>query len=241
MNMTDETLSAFLDNELTDAEMEAVRDQLEKDPALADRLAEMASVDAQLQAHYGSIDDHPMPASITQMLKEKASRSVVPAKDNVVTFPWWRRLPRHTGKAVAAAIIAGVALTQWLTVATDGNPMSPAVANVLDNQPSGEVYQVNVQTSLTPRLTFQSQAGQWCRQFRLETEASASEHIACRTGAGSWEQVAAAEAESSPAPDEYQTASGGSVLDQELDRMMVSPPIGPKEERELLERKWRRN
>ena len=46
MKMTDETLSAFLDNELTDAEMEAVRDQIEKDPTLADRLAEMASVDA---------------------------------------------------------------------------------------------------------------------------------------------------------------------------------------------------
>ncbi len=239
MKMTDETLSAFLDNELTDAEMEAVRDQIEKDPTLADRLAEMASVDAELQAHYGSIDDHPMPASITQMLEEKASRSAAPGRDNVVTFPWWRRLPGHTGKAIAAAIIAGVALTQWLTVATDGDPMSPAVANVLDSQPSGEVYQVNDQASLAPRLTFQSQAGQWCRQFRLETQTSASEQIACRTGEGSWEQVATAEAEPSLAPDAYQTASGGSVLDEELDRMMATPPVGPNQERALLEQQWR--
>jgi anti-sigma factor RsiW len=86
MKMTDETLSAFLDNELTDAEMEAVRDQIEKDPTLADRLAEMASVDAELQAHYGSIDDRPMPASITRMLEEKASRSAAPAQDNVAKF-----------------------------------------------------------------------------------------------------------------------------------------------------------
>ena len=53
MKMTDETLSAFLDNELTDAEMEAVRDQIEKDPTLADRLAEMASVDAELPLRLG--------------------------------------------------------------------------------------------------------------------------------------------------------------------------------------------
>lgn len=239
MNMKDETLSAFLDNELTDAEMEAVRDQLEQDPTLSDRLAEIASVDAELQAHYGSIDDRPMPAAITRMLEESASRSAAPAQDNVVTFPWWRRLPGHTGKAIAAAVIAGVALTQWLVVATDGDPMSPAVANFLDSQPSGEVYEVDDHTSMTPRLTFQGQDGQWCRQFRMETQGTASEQIACRTGAGSWALVASAKTEPSLAPDVYQTASGGSALDQELDQMMTSPPIGPNEERMLLKQKWR--
>ncbi|MEP1705437.1 MAG: hypothetical protein ABJJ82_13865, partial [Marinobacter sp.] len=81
--------------------------------------------------------------------------------------------------------------------------------------------------------------GQWCRQFRLETQTSASEQIACRTGEGSWEQVATAEAEPSLAPDAYQTASGGSVLDEELDRMMATPPVGPNQERALLEQQWR--
>lgn len=230
MNMTDETLSAFLDNELTEAEMEAVRDRLAVDPALADRLAELASVDAELQAHYRSIDDRPMPASVTRMLE--------PANDNVVTFPWWRRVREHSVKAVAAAVIAGVALTQWLTQPSNGDPAWPAVANILDNQPSGEVYQVGDHASLTPRLTFRSLAGEWCRQFRLETEGSASEQIACRNDAGTWEPVARAEAEPAPASDTYQTASGGSVLDQTLDRMMADSPIGPNTERALLQHEW---
>ncbi len=239
MNLTDETLSAFLDNELTEAEMEAVRDQLAADPALADRLAELASVDAQLQAHYGSIDDRPMPESVTRMLEAGHSRASAPERENVVTFPWWRRLRGHTGKAVAAAVIAGVAMTQWLTLPSNGQTASPAVAEVLDSQPSGEVHEVNGNTMLTPRLTFRNRAGEWCRQFRMDTEKSASEQIACRTDGGAWQQVAREDAEPLPEDELYQTATGGKVLDQSLDRMMAEPPLGPDEERALLDQQWR--
>lgn len=239
MNLTDETLSAFLDSELTEAEMETVRDQLAADPALADRLAELASVDAELQAHYGSIDDRPMPESVTRMLEADHSRSPGPERENVIAFPWWRRLRGHTGKAVAAAIIAGVAMTQWLTLPSDGQRASPAVAKVLESQPSGEVYEVNGNTMLTPRLTFRNQAGEWCRQFRMDTEKSASEQIACRTDGGAWQQVAREDAELLPEADSYQTATGGKVLDQSLDQMMAESPLGPDEERTLLEQRWR--
>lgn len=238
MNMTDETLSAFLDNELPEAEMEAVRDQLAVDPALADRLAELAWVDAELLAHYSSIDDRPMPASVTRMLETDQSQSTASGQGNVITFPWWRRMRGHTGKAVAAAVIAGVVLTQWLTQPSTGDPTWPEVVNVLDNQPSGEVYQVDSLAALTPRLTFRSQAGEWCRQFRLETAGSASEQIACRSEAGAWEQVAQVEVRPSPEPDTYQTASGGSVLDRTLDGMMAGSPIGVDAERALLRHQW---
>ncbi|WP_297793444.1 hypothetical protein [uncultured Marinobacter sp.] len=238
MNITDETLSAFLDNELNGAEMEAVRDQLAEDPALADRLAELASVDAELQAHYGSIDDHPVPASVIRMLEVESPESAAPAEDNVVMFPWWRRVRGHTGKAIAAAVIAGVALTQWLTLPSDRGPAWPAVVDILNHQPSGEVYQLDSETTLTPRLTFRSLAGEWCRQFRLDMEASASEQIACRRDGGSWERVAQVEAEPAAAPGTYQTASGGSVLDQTLDQMMADVPIGPAAERALIQHEW---
>ncbi|MDK8462510.1 hypothetical protein [Marinobacter sp. SS13-12] len=238
MNITDETLSAFLDNELAEAEMEAVRDQLEADPSLADRLAGLAAVDAELQSHYGSIDDRPMPESVTRMLAAETSDDADPAQDNVVTFPWWRRMRGHTGKAVAAAVIAGVALTQWLTLPSNGETAWPAVVSVLDSQPSGEVYQLDNHASLTPRLTFRSQAGEWCRQFRLETDDVASEQIACRSEGGAWEQAARVEARPSPEPESYQTASGGSVLDETLDQMMDGSPIGPDAERALLQHRW---
>lgn len=238
MNITDETLSAFLDNELNDAEMEVVRDQLAENPTLADRLAELASVDAELQAHYGSIDDRPVPASIIRMLEAEPPENAAPAQDHVVVFPWWRRVKGHTGKAIAAAVIAGVVMTQWLTQPSDGEPAWPAIVDILNHQPSGEVYQLDSETTLTPRLTFRSQAGEWCRQFRLDMEASASEQIACRGDGGTWERVAQVEAEPAAAPDTYQTASGGSALDQTLDRMMADAPIGPDAERALIQHEW---
>lgn len=219
MKVTDETLSAFLDNELTEAEMESVRKQLTADPALAHRLAELALVDAKMQTHYSAIDDHR-------------------TQGNVVTIPWWRRMRGHTGKAIAAAVIAGLVLTQWLALPSNDAPAWSDVVKALDSQPSGVVYQIGDLASVMPRLTFRSQADQWCRQYRLETTESASEQIACRSDGGTWEQIARVEARPLPGTDTYQTASGGSVLDETLDRMMAGSPIGPDAERALLQHQW---
>lgn len=238
MKMTDETLSAFLDNELTDAEMEMVRQQLMADPALAERLAELASVDAELQAHYSAIDDRPMPAAVTRMLEAEHSQDGASNQDNVVTFPWWRRLKGNAGKAVAAAVIAGVALTQWLALPSNEAPAWSEVVTALDSQPSGVIYQIGERASVMPRLTFRSQDGQWCRQYRLETTESASEQIACRSDGGTWDQIARVESRPLPGTDTYQTASGGSVLDETLDRVMAGSPIGTEAERALLQHQW---
>jgi hypothetical protein len=225
--------------------MDAVRNQLAADPSLADRLAELATVDAELQAHYSSIDDRPLPESVTRMLEGVPSRNAAPGKNNVVSFPLWRTVQwrgsmrGHAGKVAAAAMIAGVALMQWSDTPLNGDPAWPAVTHVLDSQPSGEIYQVSNQATLTPRLTFRNQAGEWCRQFYLESADAASEQIACRSEAGSWEQVARAELEPSSESGNYQTASGGNILDETLDRIMANSPIGPDKENALLEQLWR--
>lgn len=239
MNITDETLSAFLDHELPEAGMQAVRDQLAADPALADRLAELASVDAELQTHYGAIDDRPMPEAVTRLLADAPPAGAGGEPDNVIAFPWWRRVREHTGKAVAAAVIAGFALAQWLAVPGSGEEAGwPAVAQSLETRPSGEPHAIDDATTVTPRLTFRNQAGDWCRQYLVQRPDHASEQIACRTGAGDWEQVANVDVEAGAAPGSYQTASGGSVLDEAIDEMIDGPPIGPETEHSLIEQQW---
>jgi negative regulator of sigma E activity len=238
MKITDETLSAFLDSELTDAEMEAVRNQLAQDPTLADRLAELASVDAALQSHYDAIEERPMPESVTRMVESAPLRHETVPQNNVVSFPWWRRLRGHTGKAAAAAVIAGVALMQWFTVPSGGEPAWPEVAEILETEPSGQAYPVNSQATLTPRLTFRNQTGEWCRQYRLGTDNTASEQLACRSDAGDWQRMAKTETRPVADPETYQTASGGSALDPVLDRMMKGAPVGPDEERALIDQQW---
>jgi len=237
MNMTDETLSAFLDSELSEAEMEAVREQLAVDPMLADRLAELASVDAELQAHYAGIDDQPMPESITRLLDQDASGGSGGEPDNVMTFPWWRRVRAHAGKAIAAAVIGGFALAQWLAVPDSGeNAGWPAVAQALESRPSGEAYAIDDSTTVMPRLTFRSQAGDWCRQYYLQQGDNASEQIACRIEANQWKRVAEEDVEPIAASNAYQTATGGHVLDRPLDRMMNGAPLNRSDEQAILER-----
>lgn len=235
MKMTDELLSGFLDNELSESEMDAVRDQIALDPALADRLAELASVDAELQRHYGAIDDQPMPEAVIRLLEQPLSAA---RPDNVVAFHWWRRLRDHSGKAIAAAVIAGFAMNQWLNSPAVDEPHWPAVAKVLEHEPSGDAYVLDSTGTLTPQLTFQNREGDWCRQFRVDLADNVSEQIACRDNAGTWELLARVEVQAASEPGTFQTASGGHVLDEALDQMMSGSPLAPEQEQGLLEQRW---
>ena len=66
MNINDETLSAFLDSELSEHEMEQVRKALETDDELVMRLAELSEVDMLVKEHATSIDDAPLSDSLAK-------------------------------------------------------------------------------------------------------------------------------------------------------------------------------
>lgn len=241
MNITDETLSAFLDAELPEPEMQAIRDCLQTDQALSDRLAQLAAVDARLASHYSAIDDQPLPASVTDLLAEAtASHPAASERDNVVAFPWWRRLRQgarqHAGVAVAAVLVMALGVAQLFDEAPD--KLSPVVAQGLETAPSGKSLALSDGRTMTPRLTFRNQQGDYCRQFHLQAAEHASERIACRSGE-SWTLAAETEVAPSPESGGYQTASGGSVLDDRLDRMMAGAAIGPAEERQLIDSRWK--
>lgn len=111
MNLTDEQLSAFLDAELPEAEMQVIRDQLADDPALAERLAALATVDHILAGHYSAIGQQPLPAAVTELLEPEPVASA-----KVVDLPRWRRardfVQQRVGTAVAAALVLGFGLAQ---------------------------------------------------------------------------------------------------------------------------------
>ncbi|MCM0613787.1 hypothetical protein KFJ24_14975 [Marinobacter sediminum] len=240
MNITDQTLSAFLDSELPEHEMQAVRERLMADPGLSDRLAELAAVDEQLMTHYSAIDDRPLPDALTAMLEKENQSST-----QVVRFPWWRRMQQglqaHTGMAVAAALVLGFGVAQLMTFAPPaGDAGWHAVAKGLETTPSGKSHTLDTGEQLIPRLTFTNQEGQYCRQFRLQGPDNTSENIACRTDESDdgWTRVAAVETGRPDQPEGYQTASGGSVLDSALDRMIAGEVLEPDSEKQLITHGW---
>ncbi|MEP3563918.1 MAG: hypothetical protein ABJM19_02975 [Marinobacter sp.] len=243
MTNVDEKLSAFLDGELLAEEMQQIRERLAVEPALAARLSELSMVDQALQAHYGEIDDRPLPAGITQLLgmvENEPERQ----PNNVIRFPLRERLRAHTGKAIAAALVGGFALAQWLSMPTiDSDASWQEVAQVLESTPSGTNYTLANGETLTPRLTFKNHDGEYCRQFRVQGDAGRSENIACLSGAGTqeWDLAVRLELTGAVAEDRYQTASGGSALDATLDKMIAGPLLAPEDERRLIELQWSPN
>ncbi|SOB76316.1 hypothetical protein SAMN04488490_2001 [Marinobacter sp. LV10R510-11A] len=239
MTNVDETLSAFLDGELSPEEMQQIRNRLAVEPALAARLSELALVDQALQAHYGEIDDRPLPEAVTQLLATTHDEPERP--DNVIRFPLWQRLQANTGKAIAAALVAGFALAQWLPLSpTDTDAAWRAVAQGLETTPSGVSHTLASGELLMPRLTFANHEGEYCRQFRLQGHARSSENIACRSDAGKdgWSLAVRLEVTDTVPADRYQVASGDSVLDDTLDQMISGPLLTPDVEQRLIQHRW---
>lgn len=238
MTNVDEKLSAFLDGELLAEEMQQIRERLAVEPALAARLSELSMVDQVLQAHYAEIDNRPLPAAITEMLgvlENEPERS----PSNVIRFPLRERLRAHAGKAVAAALVGGFALAQWLSLPTvEPDASWQEMAQALESTPSGTNYDLASGDQLTPRLTFVNHDGEYCRQFRVRGDTGRSENIACRTGAQEWDLAVRLELTGTVAEDRYQTASGGSALDDSLDKMIAGPLLAPEDERRLIELQW---
>ncbi len=243
MTNVDEKLSAFLDGELLAEEMQQIRERLAVEPELTARLSELSLVDQTLQAHYGEIDDRPLPAGITQRLGMAENEPERPS-NSVVRFPLRERLRAHTGKAIAAALVGGFALAQWLSLPKiDSDASWQEVAQVLESTPSGTNYTLASGETLTPRLTFKNHDGEYCRQFRVQGDIGRSENIACRSGAGAseWDWAVRLELAGKVSGDRYRTASGGSALDDTLDKMIAGPMLTPEDEQRLIELQWSPN
>ncbi|PKM17179.1 MAG: hypothetical protein CVV11_20660 [Gammaproteobacteria bacterium HGW-Gammaproteobacteria-15] len=240
MMLSDEMLSAFLDAQLSPAEMDAVRQQLLDDEQLTERLADLAMVDSLVQQHYTQIDERPMPEAILQLLHQDVPKlAETPGNAKVIPFPLWRRaqqqLQRHAAAVACIALFAGYGASQL------SGPAQPALAGLtkdvvqlLDSAASGQGYQL-AQQQLTPRLSFINQQGDFCRQYSLQSQAELSENIACRRN-GRWRQHASVNLELSGVVNEgqYQTASGGSIVDNILDNMMAGPALTATAEQQYL-------
>jgi hypothetical protein len=225
MKITDEHLSAFLDAALPEADMEAIRHQLMLDETLSDRLAELAMVDVQVRRYSEQIDKVPLPESVLQLLTPQTSAKVVP-------LALWRRAApqfRHAAAVAGIALLAGYGANQILSGTADN---FATVAQILDGRPSGRSWSADEETEVQPRLSFFDEQGDLCRQYLLVRDHQSSENIACRRQ-GEW-QVQISMATGQVQEAEYVTASGGSVLDEVLDKLMQGPALTAKEEAQLF-------
>jgi len=238
MKISDEQLSAFLDQELSDKEMTQIREALSVDPDLADRLAELAVTDELVRAHASAIDSVPMPDSITRLLK--------PAKVVELSLwrPWWRRthqrITEHAALAASVALMLGLGFGYLIPTdapAGSADPDWPRLAAYLETAPSGTSFKVTADTQLVNRFSFVDRQDTYCRQFTLQSASTASENVACRVNGG-WELIASAQTSRVYNQAEYTLASGAALLDSTLDAMMSDQALSLDEESALIRQRW---
>ncbi len=266
--ISDEVLSAFLDAELPEQQMELIREALLEDDNLANRLADLAMVDEVIATKYDEINQQPLPAAINELLaaipEEKASVTAIQAaenfsdnttsqqdlntthssesKSNVVSL--WQRTKNSTNKPFALAASIAVAAGLFATVFSQTNNLSgdnwQEVAQILEQKTSGNEQTLANGKTIKTQLTFNNQQGNFCRQYDVSSEKDIERNIACRVNQ-EWElalTIVEQKAEQEQATQNYQTATSNSMLREQIDHMASGDFLDKQQEQQVINNRW---
>lgn len=237
-------LSAFLDNELNDDEMQQVRDMIATDPQVAERVEQLAMADAQLNQAISAIDDRPLPSAISAMLDETSAsansddtrRSESSNNDTTNNVLPFKRKLRNTatwfGGAVAACLVVVIGYQSGFQTGAPG--LEAQIATALSRSASGATRQING-SDLRVHLSFTDNQGDYCRQFSLSTSTSRRDQVACLRE-GQWKIEADIE-RTMPQANEFQVASGPGEIDRYLDALGAQV-ISLENEQQLIKSNW---
>lgn len=253
----DEALSALLDGELSDEQAERLGRRLEQEPALAARLAELERADERVRRAYTGVAEQPLPPRISGLLGKaavaRAADSSGAHTGNVVRFPGrseWRTFVLPAAAAAGVALVVGL----LIGIAVAPGPAAPDGAGllagtgaiepgtplheVLETVPSAGTRELG-DASATPRLTFRTENGSYCRQVDLSGARGGAQTLACRRS-GEWRlEVVAFTAPAEPGEGLYRTATGAaSPVAHTIESSIEGAPLAPEAEQALIAREW---
>ena len=246
-NWTDEQISAFLDGELDEAATEALARAVEADEALAARVERLGAANKAYVAAMSEIDRRPLSPGVEKILSAPPTAQVIQFRPKAIAG----FLTEH--RAIAASLLCAAAV--WglssTLVSKSVDPMAPGpdgtilasspIHNALEGGSTGEVVKVAAGTTVTPRLTFASADGNFCRQFEVSAPGGTTSAIACREGAAWRTQVAVFGGPRSN-PNDFQTASGARspALEAFIDQHISGAPLTAAEEMDAIREGWRK-
>lgn len=257
----DQALSALLDDELPPDEAERLRQRLAREPALAERLDELAGSDAALRQAYRDVVDEPLPQAVLDLLRrsesgDSAAPSAAAADDDtrVVALGSSRGAPMRwfslpAAAAAALALVVGVLVGQLVDtgqappstgLVAGLGPVEPATAlyEILQSAPSAESHTLGASFTATPRLTFRTQGGDYCRQVDVTSPQGTTETLACRR-AGEWHLEVASFTAPAGENGAFRPAAGASTpVRASVDARMVGAPLDAATERTLIANDW---
>jgi len=184
MEISDQTLIAYLDGELPQAERATLEAALAADAGLTARLRAHQALADQVRTAFGGVADEPVPQRLTAAVAMRPVDS-----GNVVAFRVRRPAAARLwggGAAIAASLAVGVLIGQAFVPRTVGGAgvigpdmsargvLGQALDRQLASAPPGGGAAVTI------GISFRSTAGPVCRTFRTSAVAG----LACRQGDG---------------------------------------------------------
>jgi hypothetical protein len=211
MNYDDETLMAYADGELDEAQRADIEAAIARDPVLASRVARHRALRAEVADAFAGVLEQPVPAQLEAAALRTAARAE--PRGNVVPFPArasrapataWRA---REWTAMAASVVLGAFLS-WRFLAPEGGDFGNRndtlvaqgqLAQALESQLASEQ---DHGAAVLIGLTFKSAAGEFCRSFIMRDPQTYG--LACRSD-GSWRIPVITEF--TPAGGDYRTAT----------------------------------
>lgn len=255
MKFSDETLMAYADGELGEAERAAVERALDSDPVLAERVAQHQALRADVFAAFAPILEEPVPPALTAAaLPDKVAdlnaarhardvrADAAAAAEKVAPRRWsWPEWG-----AIAATLAIGVLVGSLGLGGSRSNDAALAVARggdgklVAQGQLASALSQQLAADSGAVRIgvSFAAKDGALCRSFTVGATAG----LACRSG-GQWQVPVLAEAAAGEgAVGGYRQAGSAmpaAVLDA-IDARISGQTLDAKGEQEARQRGWQR-
>lgn len=270
MFIPDEMLMAYADGELTLEQTQALEQLLSQDAALRIRLEPFVETRMRISYAFEHKLHEPVPdrliAAITRVSPpavDSARRRLLPKLRQRLGDAWsdWlaATLPNGVSPAVAASIAALLltgATTGWLAgragapsglIDFAGSQLmaSGSLAHALETSPSGVALAAGARgASITPVLSFHTQANGICREYRIADAGADGLNfagLACRTNGGQWRLALHVETPRTPAGDgPYQTATSSNVaaVDALTETLISGDAFGRDDEAALLGNGW---
>jgi len=238
----DETLMAFADGELDEAQSQALEEALATDDALAERLAVFLDSRRLVGDALKPLIDEPVPEALlvsVRRMAEDAQRAADKPQDNVVAFqPRQQSVAAPTARRwlmpLAASVVAVITGIIGFSVGRMGPPPADSgaeIASALDREASGNDIALDASGKVLHVIaTFRDERGDVCREYELKEPAGRTLTIACRQQDGWTTRLAL----TAPAADGYVPASSQETVDAYLASIQAGAPLSAEEERIAL-------
>ena len=253
---TDEVLMAYADGELSESDRRQLKAQLESQPELAERLRVFEDTRRPLLELFAQKAAEPVPEHIVSLVQTSPTFDGARGSPAHGGFSQRMRtlvaklrepfaLPQFALAGTVAALVVGGSVVYFAGFAgPDLHKAGSPLAVALDTVPSSSSSLLGGDGAIfKSKLTFQSRAGEYCREFLAgQPKGTGQNGVACREKNGDWRMEASAPTKIRADGSEVKTAFEKSTradVDAALDRLMDQPAFDAEDESALIKNGWR--